>query len=79
MTGTLTILGRNKARLEWDTDSPASVEAARRAYDEATKQGAAPMDTTQETATPAKVNGKGFQPGEVPQDMTMVPRFAGGA
>jgi hypothetical protein len=78
MTGTLTVLGRNKGVHTWDTDSPASIEAAKRAYAAAKDQGSAPFDTSGPEAKP--LGGTGFAPGEAetPEDVTMVPRFAGG-
>jgi hypothetical protein len=80
MTGTLKVLGANRALIEWDTDTPASVEAAKRAYAEAAAKGATPFDTTESTAKPMH-GATTFDPGKAttPEDITMVPRFAGGA
>jgi hypothetical protein len=76
VTGVLTVLGRGKGRYEWDTDKPVSVEDAKRAFKSAVRAGSLPFDTQAQKP----VSKLDFEPGKVetPQDVTMVPRFAGG-
>jgi hypothetical protein len=72
MTGTLTILGKDAKVIEFDTDAPASIEAAERAYAEARLSGKQGFDTK----TGKRLNGT-LDPSV--EDQTMVPRFAGGS
>jgi len=73
MTGTLTIIGAPTRRVEWDTDRPASYEAAKQAYKDALALGAQPFDTKVEQAE--RIGDVAEMPDT---DVTMVPRFAGG-
>jgi hypothetical protein len=77
VTGTLTVLTGHPATIEYDTDQLASLEAAQRVYDEATKKGGGVFDTTTSPATaiPPRLG----RPGETEHaDVTIVPRYAGG-
>lgn len=74
MTGTLTIVGAKSKTVEWDTDKPASFEAAKAAYEAARSSGAQAFagGTAVEGATRVDT------PVMPETDITMVPRFAGG-
>lgn len=79
MTGSLTILGGKVKQVNWDTDSPVSVEEARLAYETAIRAGGQPFDTTAETA--ARIDNRAAAtPGQAtaPEDLTVIPRYAGG-
>jgi len=71
MTGTLTIVGAPSRKLEWDTDRPASYEAAKAAYAKAVTGTGQAFDTKAETRIDSP---------EMPEieDITVVPRFSGG-
>lgn len=79
MTGTLTILGGGTKKYPWDTDNPVSVEEATRAFNTAIRAGGQAFDTTEDPGKridrPAEI-GEGRE--TMPEDVTVVPRFAGG-
>jgi hypothetical protein len=74
MTGTLTISGTKAKKFEWDTDMPATYEAAKAAYDDARLSGLQAFAGAAGTET-RRVD----DPTMPEEDVTMVPRFAGGA
>jgi hypothetical protein len=74
MTGTLTILGRKSSQVEWDTDTPTTYEAAKAAYEQARSAG------LQAFAGSVTEEARRVDTPTMPEeDVTMVPRFAGGA